>query len=558
MESLFMFTEHIKKHKWFYVTVLLCVLQIACNIIWIALNENFMGFDVFEHLTRQERFCIATNNIINSSTTSFYLKLKNTLSIFFDMPFMGFHYPGLVYLITVAQKLIFGTYYKLPFILNSFYLIVLIFSTYAIGSFCVNASVGCLAAFILSTSPQIAGIARYYGLDYPLMALVAASFLVLLKTDFFQNIAYVILLALLCVIGTLIKGQFVLFMIPAIFFVVIYAVRQKKTPLLRIASLFMTLLILIIVGTSIWHKGNLYNIVNIFYLNARGHYASIDGSVKSFISFIAYYPRTMSLTMFPFYFLLLVGALCHTLIYYSRLSERMKIILWFALITYVIFTILPNKVGRFLFPAYFSYALIISYVIEKASSARMRSIMISGIIIIGLLQVVTMSFGPNIVYVWIRNVFVDTVRPLNADNWAELPQESNVREQIQALEQKITKQAKVLIFPLEKAELPRTSEFEYFLSNARPDLLLSCAFEIGFEENRDNDLLSSDYIIFDAPSAIERALIGEEEGALPLYQVGWCRSLEKYKDKFVIVSVAEICSLYGETVHNVILAKKIS
>jgi hypothetical protein len=545
-----------KKHKWFYVTALLCVLHIACNIIWIALNENFLGFDVFEHLTRQERLYIAVNNIIHSSTTSIPLKSRDLISIFFDLRFTEIQYPGLVYLITVLQKLFFGTYYKLPFILNSFYLIVLIFSTYAIGSLCVNASVGCLAAFILSTSPQIAGIARYYGLDYPLMALVAASVLVLLKTNYFQNVGYIILLALLCVSGTLMKGQFCFFMVPAISLVAINAARHKKIPLSRIATLFVILSILIITGTSIWWEGNLNDILSFIYHYIRDPYAIMGFSLEYFISQILFYPRTMCLGMFPFYFFLLVGTSCYMVVYYYRLSKKMRVIFWFALMSYVVFNIIPFKVGRSLFPAYFSYAIMISYVIAKGLSGKLRNIMILCIIIIGSLQVVTMSFGPNMVFTWTRNYFVDKVRPLNADNWVELPQESNIREQMQAFAQRIEKNKKVLILVQDNICFSRVREFEYFLSNTRPDLVLPRVCRI-YDKNFKADLSSSDYIIFDEPGVIESTLVGDLD-ALYISQDPALSYFEKYKDRFVILLDAEIRSFYGEPARDVILAKKIS
>ncbi|MBN1493424.1 MAG: glycosyltransferase family 39 protein [Candidatus Omnitrophica bacterium] len=537
-----------KKHLWLYATGVLCVVHICLNMIWIMHNEDFMGFDVFEHLTRQERLYAETKAIL-ALTEPLEAKIKDVLYLFFRSPYSHSQFPGFVYLITIIQKLIFGDHWTLPFLANSFYLLMLLFSTYAVGALCANGFIGFLAAFILSTSPEITGIVRYYGLDYPLMAFFACSFLILLKTEYFQKIRYTLLLAVFCIIGILIKGQFVFFIVPSMSVFFFFALRQKKLRegnliILSVISCFVVLFI-----TYIWWEGRVKELLHILWTHLTFFYAGESPSLGFIARHVFFYGRTMVLAMFPFYFLLAVWSLYYVFRKYATVPIRG--IFWVSISTYLVFTLISAKNARYLYPIYFGYAILVAYCICGLAERRTRRIVLVSIFIIGSVQTVVMSFGPKPIYSWIRTNFVNRIRGNDrSEIWIELPRSSNTRAQVRSMARHIEGANKnVLILNDPFADLTRSVEFEYFLRHANPSLIVNSSPWWPLEEM----LMSADYLIFNDNSIYAQALIG----ARNKFETAAADLIYEHRDDYAVLWVGEWCASYGEPLKMMVLAKKI-
>src|SRR3989339_497863 len=115
-----------------------------------------------------------------------------------------------VYFITSLFNLVFGYSFFMVRFLQINYFIILLISTYKIGSVTYNRKAGLLAMLILSLYPAIFGISRMYELDFPLAAAVCFCMYLLLVTNF-ENRWKSLLFGAVLGLSILIKGQVIFF-----------------------------------------------------------------------------------------------------------------------------------------------------------------------------------------------------------------------------------------------------------------------------------------------------------------------------------------------------------
>lgn len=135
-----------------------------------------------------------------------YDKILNSSGIFFG-------YPPLSFLVVLLFYLIFGPQGQMVVMVNSIYIVLAIVCVYLIGKHIFNKPTGLLAAFILSSFPGFIGFSRQYWIEFGLIGYVCLDLYLLLKTNFFENRKYSILLGIALALSFLHKYEFILFII---------------------------------------------------------------------------------------------------------------------------------------------------------------------------------------------------------------------------------------------------------------------------------------------------------------------------------------------------------
>jgi len=97
-------------------------------------------------------------------------------------------------------------------IMNMLYFFILLCSTYGIGRTMYNRKVGLFAAFLVSCIPGISDFSRKFFPDFPLVAMVALSLYLFLKTDNFRSLKYSVLFGISVGLGLLTKLSYPLFL----------------------------------------------------------------------------------------------------------------------------------------------------------------------------------------------------------------------------------------------------------------------------------------------------------------------------------------------------------
>ena len=259
-------------------------------------------------------------------------------------------------------------------ITNTFFLFILLMSTYCIGATLYDSKVGLLAAFLVSFFPMIFG---YYGqmlLDFPLTCMVSLSFYLLFKTDNFKSLGYSSLLGLLFGLSQLTRETFSVYLLfPFIYyFYKSYQSENKKGIILNFLS---TLFCAIIVAGVVYlrpdnflHAFKTY-FGKIFFLPSKP---------------LLYYIQNVKVFTGSFVGLAVIPALIG---YLMNLKIRNKVILLWIFVPIIIFFLSPNKSCRYLMPILPALALIIAQEIyNNKAFIRLRKIYISFLILVSIGQ----------------------------------------------------------------------------------------------------------------------------------------------------------------------------
>lgn len=110
----------------------------------------------------------------------------------------------------------------------SFYLCVLVLSTFGIARHVAGPRAGLAASVFVLLTPHIDSFSRIYMADFPLTALVAMTVYLLMKTDGFSRRSIVIFLGLVVCIGMFTKQTFLIFAGFPIVFVAVASLTRAK------------------------------------------------------------------------------------------------------------------------------------------------------------------------------------------------------------------------------------------------------------------------------------------------------------------------------------------
>ncbi|HEY9726998.1 MAG TPA: phospholipid carrier-dependent glycosyltransferase [Chroococcales cyanobacterium] len=139
-----------------------------CDRIWIALDRAIPAWDQTNHLTGSLNYLHALQHAqwFSSSWWRSFWMLSNK-------------YPPLTYIATAPFQQLFGTGPDRALLVNLLFSAILLASVYGLGKHLFNTRVGLWAAGVCVLLPRLYTFRLNYLIDYPLTALVAASFLCL-------------------------------------------------------------------------------------------------------------------------------------------------------------------------------------------------------------------------------------------------------------------------------------------------------------------------------------------------------------------------------------------
>jgi 4-amino-4-deoxy-L-arabinose transferase-like glycosyltransferase len=158
-----------------------------------------------------------------------------SLTSLFDVMIWDTYKPPLLPLSAVPLYRLFGLSSDVAVMVNVFYMGILIAAVYGIGKHLYGRRVGLLAAFLVSIFPMTSAMSRYFYMDFALMAMVALSVYLLLRTEGFAHRGYSLLFGFSLGLGMLTKWAFPAFVAPPLLVVLISSpiwrdLRQRAWP----------------------------------------------------------------------------------------------------------------------------------------------------------------------------------------------------------------------------------------------------------------------------------------------------------------------------------------
>jgi len=240
---------------------------------------------------------------------------------------------------------------------NSIFFIILLLSTYKIGSIIYNENVGILSVVLISMFPLVFGHSRVALRDYPLMCMISLGFWMLLKTNKFSSSLYSIFSGIVFGLAQLTKETAFIFIIgPLIYyFIKSYSVDNKKKALFNFT---VTLTFFLILSGIVYFR--LEN------LHAFKRYFNTSYYIRNYPDPF-YYLKNFIEMVGPF---ILIISLPLLIQYLVNIKKREIMFLIWLVIPIILFSISPNKSVRFIFPILPAFALIVSSEIDNINLSK--------------------------------------------------------------------------------------------------------------------------------------------------------------------------------------------
>lgn len=405
----------------------LALLTFGGNLVWAFLDKAQPLWDSSRH------FYIALSywNALDFNAANWWLNVLNV------EPF----YPPLYHLSLLPFFALFGFSVDTAVFVNSIYMLVIILSTYGIGTYLYDQRTGLLAAFIVSCYPVLAYISRMCMIDVMLTAAVALAYYLFLKSEDFENRYYTVLFSLTFAAGLLVKWTFLIFILPILimglwgsksmslkkrsiqftyylgmivaliifpFFIfllgegkwlflalelTLVAFLVKNFPSASLSRQKVTNLIMM-TGVCLlicfpWYS---YHLVDVAKGAVAASFSGIrSGHITTFgVDRWLNYARLLDLDASLLFFILFVVALAASLVFRKNFRS---VLFWWIIGSYVILTLLSNRQLRYIMPVLPAMAIVSSVFICQIGKSGIRRTLIGLTIFYGLVV-----FGSHFVH----------------------------------------------------------------------------------------------------------------------------------------------------------------
>jgi hypothetical protein len=228
----------LKKYWHWIALAFLWLFHAVNNGFWLAANAASTGWD----RPKQLLYLLTYDGI---------LEHVDIVSLFQAVTFNDgkwSYYPPLFHFTALPWQRLFGVSEDVAAMTNVIYMAILLLSVYGIGARMFGQRVGLLASCLVSLFPMSFSMARYFYLDYALMAAVALGVYLLLLTNGFESRKYSLLFGLGLGLGMLIKWLLIFFLLGPLFVILLRSpvipdlrrrlVRLSLEPLRRFGSSF--------------------------------------------------------------------------------------------------------------------------------------------------------------------------------------------------------------------------------------------------------------------------------------------------------------------------------
>ena len=375
----------------YFLIAAITVFYLINNFIWLNFNVYPYGPDEFSHLLIAQNFY---NGIISG-------RIERLLELF--KLSTDAIYPPLFHFTAALLCFFLGASSISPLIINLLYLLILLFSVYAIGCKLYDRSVGVLATLLISLYPMVFRYSRFFGLDFAQMSMVCLSICFLIYTEYFSNRKFSVLLGISIGLGMLVKWAFLLFLSGPLACVILQAfLRAKKN--LGLCVVFINLLLSLLIGVLIsltWYLPSYAEVLirlRMFFWSIFPHHCGqlliqktpvIFGLDRFFDYFCLLVNGQISL----FFFLVFILAVP---LFFIKRFNRVFLISWYIL-PYILLSFSLQKEGRFMLSSLPAIALISAAGLRSLYFPRfnyfLKHLLYAVILFIGLMQFFDVSYN---------------------------------------------------------------------------------------------------------------------------------------------------------------------
>ncbi|MBU0635070.1 MAG: glycosyltransferase family 39 protein [Candidatus Omnitrophica bacterium] len=239
---------------------------------------------------------------------------------------------------------------------NAIFFLILLISTYKIGSILDSKKSGLLAAILLSFCPAIFAHSRVTMSEFPLAAMLALSILCLLKSNRLTSLRYSILTAVLFTLAQLTKETAFFFILPPFLYYAGKSFYLKENRKKRVFN-FLVILALFALLTTI-----IYLFVNKELLFRYWGKSIVCGGALLYSVPVRFYYFRM---LFFFYIgpLLLIFLMPLISFYFFKSKKiNLFLVIWF-IVPFIMFSFSPNQALRFLIPIIPAFCLLVSQMV---------------------------------------------------------------------------------------------------------------------------------------------------------------------------------------------------
>ena len=332
-----------KNHIHYLICAGIALLHISVNIWWLKVDDRLPFCDPAAHYLEILGY---SKIFLNFSWVSFCKLIS-----------VGFFWPPLTRLLCAPFINLFNLDIDgVILLMNIIFLPILVFSVFKIGRTLQNYKAGILAAFLVTMYPMMVGLTRHCNIDLALMAMIALSFYLLLKTDNFSSRKYSVIFGISAGLGLLTKHAFFIFMLPPALYMLFYSRNRESFKNVIISGVTCG----IVAGP--W-----------YILSKAIHFQYFE---KFFLYDMAFYPRTTGAVLGSDFYLVefisrqasfiffLIFLVCLLIFIFKYTHIKFKILLLFWIpVTYYMFTcpiFITACNPRFTIPLLIPISLIIS------------------------------------------------------------------------------------------------------------------------------------------------------------------------------------------------------
>jgi len=334
------------------------------------------------------------------------------------------YWPRLHYLFSAISIGFFGRSYISMVMVNTFYLLLLMFSIYGITrELTGNKWCGALSAIMVSLFPGVASFMRTFELQMAVAAFTSLSIYFLIRSKNFTNTLFSVLFSLSWAAAMYTdRVTPMVFIIGPVAYTVYKCFSIKGTERMRRKALWNLLLAFVIfaglsltfyatwIATNFYNSKNLHNLFNVTVDNSEQF--NNAGTATTDLAFQRWF---FYLLMLPYYHLgifwtaiFLVALLLY--IRNSRITLKYLALFWL-LVPFLFFTGFPKKDFSYLFPALAPISVITAAGIFCVINRKIRLFLAPVVLVIGFFQYFILLFLPEALN---KKFFINF--PLKPDN----------------------------------------------------------------------------------------------------------------------------------------------
>lgn len=377
-------------HRTDLLILLSLIVAITINsLIWLNTDTMPPHWDMANHLRHSLEYTDVASNIVNSNTL--YDLMKQCYIFFIGK---NTYYPPFAYWVSVPFILTLGRTYLAAVLSNLFFLIVISFGTYTLGTQLWNRTTGRLATIVMLTFPYIIGQFHEFQLDMPLTAMTTLAMVALVKSKGFSSPGWSFIFGVAFGLGMLTKWPVGAFLIAPVLVTLLSSRIYGRLSWKQLGANLMWAGLGFIITAGPWYGVHLQSLRENLGVNWETGTGEGDPSPFSPDS-LKYY--LVVLTQWQIRLPILIPACIGLFLscFFRRHRQKNGLILAWFLGGYLVMTFYNNKDFRFIEPVLPAIALLATYWISTLITPW-RRLWVGFILVVALFQFLSVSWGTRL------------------------------------------------------------------------------------------------------------------------------------------------------------------